>query len=501
MKLFGICRSGRFAGGVFLVLLFFGALFWAREQDPFSRRWFWLKANGWSFQCVAVLPKPVERRPVVIFAHDAGGSLMTDGFVLRQMAEMGLAVVSLEYDQSNGAAFDGQFTSALDYVARQRWADTNALAWVGSSLGAERMKEFASRHPERQPRLMVQLSGAGSGQAGCLSRCNCEMLLIHGDQDQIFPMADTEKEYSLLHSNGVVVELKVMRGLAHGLEPERGVIFRAIGEHCRSRLVDGWKNYHSIAQWEAEAPGLWWFWLPAVAWLAGWFGWRRRPRVVVREKVKLTRVEIVLRGVAVVLGVWAATVTALHLMTPQLEVSGKTISIARRMLVQPKEMADFEALACRPIWQGQKLKTLLDQVELAGYNRGLVNWTVDDTIYREQVLQPVITGKVGERLDWRRPLWEEFYPRIRHESSPADAAQIVVRHLRERVTIADVPGLPQEVPDIWLRQITDETGFEIIYVAALRSVGVPARLGADGHTEFFDGGRWQAAPEPAVVSW
>jgi hypothetical protein len=191
------------------------------------------------------------------------------------------------------------------------------------------------------------------------------------------------------------------------------------------------------------------------------------------------------------------------------------------MLVQEKERADFEALTCRQIWQGQKLKTLLDHVELAAYNRELINWHLDEKIYRDYVLSPVIqrsslplsleasarpgrneektgTFQPSTSLNWRRPLWEEFYPRIRHESSPEDAARIVVRHLRERVTVLDQPNLPHAVPDIWLRQLTDETGFEIIYVAALRSVGVPARLDLSGHAEVFDGGKWQQAPRPVI---
>ena len=104
-------------------------------------------------------------------------------------------------------------------------------------------------------------------------------------------------------------------------------------------------------------------------------------------------------------------------------------------------------------------------------------------------------------MNWRRPLWEEFYPRIRHESSPDDAAKIVVRHLRERVTIAALPNLPHDVPAIWLRQITDEASFEIIYVAALRSVGVPTRLNSQHQAEFWDGTKWDNAPRPLVVSW
>jgi hypothetical protein len=220
----------------------------------------------------------------------------------------------------------------------------------------------------------------------------------------------------------------------------------------------------------------------------------------------LTRREIMLRWSSALLAICALTETAIHLLPPHFAVSVRTLAIARKILVPPKEKADFEWLAEQHIWQGQKLKTLLDHVELAGYNRELINWQLDDKIYRDFVLSPAIelstnNSELSTDLDWRRPLWEEFYPRIRHESSAADAAQIVVRHLRERVTIANIANPPRDVSLIWRRQITDEAGFEIIYVAALRSVGVPARLNANGRAEFWDGSQWSAAPGPAVVSW
>jgi hypothetical protein len=75
-----------------------------------------------------------------------------------------------------------------------------------------------------------------------------------------------------------------------------------------------------------------------------------------------------------------------------------------------------------------------------------------------------------------------------------------VRHLHERVTINNLSNPPREVPEIWLKQITDETGFQIIYVAALRSVGVPARLNVQGLAQFYNGAEWQTAPSPAVKS-
>jgi O-antigen ligase len=208
--------------------------------------------------------------------------------------------------------------------------------------------------------------------------------------------------------------------------------------------------------------------------------------------------EIWLRWVAWMLAIVALVVSALHLVPAHFPVSDRTLAMARKYLVQPKERADFEALAAQTIWHGQKLQVLLDHVELANYNRELINWQLDDTIYRNFVLSPVITGNVDAQFDWRRILWEEFYPRIRHESSPENAATIVARHLRERVTIADVPNLPQDAPTIWLRQITNAKGFQNIYVAALRSVGVPARLGEKGQAEFFDGSRWRIAPRAEV---
>lgn len=293
------------------------------------------------------------------------------------------------------------------------------------------------------------------------------------------------------------------------MEPERGVVFRSIGEYCLTHLTSrdkrprtsAWQDYHSIAEWQAEAPPFWLFCLPAAIWAVGWgiWKWHRKPTLV--ENPRLQRHEVVVRWLAAVLAIWAFAESALHLIPPHFAVSDRTLSIARKILVQPKEKADIGFLAAQPIWLGQKLKTLLDHVELSGYNRELINWQLDDKIYRDFVLSPVITGNSGERFDWRRPLWEEFYPRIRHESSPDDAAKIVVRHLRERVTIAALPNPPREVPAIWLRQITDEAGFQIIYVASLRSVGVPARLDSNGKAEFHDGTNWQPAPSPSVISW
>ena len=481
------------------LLLFLGALFWAKSQDPFSRRWFTLKTEDHtSFNCVAVLPKPLRRYPVILYAHGSSDSLMTDGDALRQMAELGLATVSLDYDQTNPAAFDAQWTALLQHLSRQTWADTNAIAWVGSSLGANLISNYAQNHPSAPPQLLVLISAQGLPQT---PDPRCPVLLIHGDQDEIFPVADTQRLAAALQSNNVPVTLKILPGLSHSLEPEGGVIFRCVGESCLTHLSgpNPWPQYHSLAQWQAGAPPLWPFLLPAGIDIAWRFWVRQKPGA--RPPAAPSKSEILLRCLAVVLALWAGTETALHLATPHFAVSPATLKLARRILVHPKERSAFEYLAAPPVWAGVKLQTLLDHAELAGYNRQLVNWQLDDPLFRDSVLSPVITPHPGERLDWRRPLWEEFYPRIRHETALADAVRIIVRHLRERVTVVSLPNLPHEVPDIWRRQITDPRGFAIIYVAALRSAGVPARLAAPGQTEYWSGEKWQSAPLPVMLEW
>jgi hypothetical protein len=212
----------------------------------------------------------------------------------------------------------------------------------------------------------------------------------------------------------------------------------------------------------------------------------------------LTSWEIALPWLAVILATAALAQTALHLVPPRLGTSERTLSIARKHLVQAKELSDFGFLAANPVWRGKPLKTLLEHVELAHYNRELINWKLDEPGYREFVLSPQIDPTADGELNCRRPLWENFYPRIRREQDPAGAAEIVGRFLRERVTIAQGNGLPSVVAEIWQRQITSERGFEAVYVAAMRSVGVPARLGAPDRAEFWTGAAWQAAPRPLV---
>lgn len=495
---------------VFVSLAFFGAFFWAHSVDPFRRKWFNLKAqitNHKSIEAVSVLPtwrlekprmkpklglSPDERdfgrekisnhrsqianeMPVVIYLHGPEGSLMTSGRPLRQFAELGMATLCMEYDKTNAEAFDQEFSALLAHMTRQKWANTNAVAWVGVDLGAERMVEFARRHPELRPEILIRLSA----------------------QEVTEWKADFSQRN---HKNGWKENLKLKTSVP--FSDDGAVIYRLIAEYCKSALTPE-EPFAGVPE-RKTVPFLVWM-IPAFAWATFCLHRWRRKLHLAREcepYQPLKTWEKALRVVAVVMGAWAATEIGVHLLTPRFAAGDRTMEIARRRLVAPRSITDFDWLSENSAWQGKPLKWLLDSVELSHYNRNeLINWKVEDTIYRDYVMSPDIGRVKDDEPNWRRPLWESFYPRVRHENTPETVAAIVIRFLRERVTITKNFKPKGGITTAWERGITDEAGFERIYVAALRSVGVGSRLNTAGKVEFWTGDHWATAPRPIAASF
>jgi hypothetical protein len=113
------------------------------------------------------------------------------------------------------------------------------------------------------------------------------------------------------------------------------------------------------------------------------------------------------------------------------------------------------------------------------------------------VLSPLF-GNRADALSGAGSSCEAFYPRIRHETNPESAAEVVARFLRERVLVRVTDTGSKSIPEIWASGATDAAGFERIYTAALRSVGIAARMGKDGRAELLSGGQWRPAPRPFV---
>ncbi len=220
------------------------AMAWAHQRDPFERHEFTLQTAGGKVKGMAVLPKPVGKEAVVIYLHGHGESLLSIGNALRQIAELGMAAVGMDYDQANQSNFDAEFVALQDYVARQPWAESNATAWVGFSQGSQWTLSYLARHPERQPQLLVRLSGGWVSDLDRFANTNqapskfirCPVLLVSGANDEIFPVQDTKRLAELLKAAGTDVTLHVVTGQGHTFGMEHDVVIRTMAEYCRDHL-------------------------------------------------------------------------------------------------------------------------------------------------------------------------------------------------------------------------------------------------------------------------
>jgi predicted esterase len=216
------------------------------NRDPAREIRFSLKTEGAALtKATAILPKPNARFPVIIYIHGFGESLASDNMPLRQIAELGLAAVGMEYDQTNQVVFDEQLVALQHFVQRQSWAQSNAVAWVGFGLGAQRMLRFVADDPEIQPQLLVQLSGVWDEELAeklqirstpvrLLKRAS--VLLVHAGNDVNCPLKQATQLAALLQSNGVPVCLRNVPGVGADFGPDRGLIIREAAEYCRSHL-------------------------------------------------------------------------------------------------------------------------------------------------------------------------------------------------------------------------------------------------------------------------
>jgi hypothetical protein len=220
-----------------------------------------------------------------------------------------------------------------------------------------------------------------------------------------------------------------------------------------------------------------------------------------RSNRSYSRAELAFKAVAFVLGSWAVTLTAIHLIVPRMAVNEFTLSMADLFLVRPEWKMDFDFVVQNPLSLGKRLGGILAHAELANLQRHQFYKELDNAIYQEFVVSPIVDRLPLSELDWRRTLWENFYPRIRNEHDPLLAAQIVVRFLREHVGIDDDYPYQVGVETIWIQQMTNGQGFDRIYVAALRSVGIAARLDESHRAELWTGNAWLNAPRPIVESW
>jgi len=188
-------------------------------------------------------------------------------------------------------------------------------------------------------------------------------------------------------------------------------------------------------------------------------------------------------------------VSTAHIALPLLPVTPITLKLARQWNVRPELRADFDWLVSQPEAKNCRPRDLLEHLNLAALQRGQFAASLSENEWREFVLSPWIDG-AGEDIAWRRELWETLYPRIRRETDPGQAATHIARQLSLRLRVYGEGEATFQPCLIWERGTATQSEFRLMSVAALRSIGLPARLNPDRTCEFFNGHDWLLAPRP-----
>lgn len=493
--------SGVRANILLIVLLsLLGGLFASKAVDPYQRIQFTLNVGERRpLRCVALAPKHWKRNPVVLYAQGAGVGCVETGIVLRQFANAGFAAVAMDYTKTNEASFNEEINRVHQYVASQSWADPEAIVWVGSSLGAQRVLSAALQHAGMQPAALVRICGGWieplrryygisspdyPAPAGELRpalqetkrgrRLRCPVLLVHGTADQAFSIQTARELARALAADRTRVELWELRGLDHFLGEKRPVVIRMVAEWCW-RTVSG-NDFPPPSRLRCAS----------LLWLAAYGAWflsatvvwrlvlRLRPSGLRKQPPWLWPLSTVLCFALLIRGV-----------APLLPATRGTIAIARFCLVPPAQRPDLDWLSTQPGCDAHTLGTLSDQLKLAARGKEILHKGLSANDQRAFLLSPSLGGSGLHDFKWRRILWQFFYPRVRTDWLADRAPEIVAQSLRERVgTSLEAPG-GQTVEEMWRLGWAHPRDFERLSVAAMRAAGIAARLGPDGRAEIW----------------
>ena len=480
------------------LVVFVSGLMWASVRDPYKRVEFSVRTNlGGIVKCLGILPKPNGQRPTVILLHGADGNLLDDGDYLRRFAEFGLNAISFEYNPNSEVNFEERFAAVIFYVKARYCARNADPSWVGLDLGAERALRYLMKRPDQQPSIYVGVAHNWGREFYSImpSNITCQIVMLQYRNTDLFR---AQWIHGLHKWERIADRTSLQSGSESGPAPVLPVMIRAVAEYCA--------NYFTLVEpLRGNATSLHVaYWLPSLALLICFLGHlclhSKRSALQVRDPYpRLTNAVFKL---TLVIFSFVTITAGIVVILINLPVSKTSLWFGRNLLASATWREEFDLLATNSLARRGHLRLLLDNAELASYNRRLVNWGCAETLYRNYVLSPVIEPASAPELDWRRDLWEALYPRIRRESDMTSAAKIVVCFLRERVTVSSIATHNERGIDaMWRFGLSDAAGFESLYVAALRAVGIPARLNHVHRTEMWNGNAWQLSPRPPISTW
>jgi uncharacterized protein len=217
--------------GFFMLRRFEAAVTFHPERAAFDGTWraprgaeeVWFKTSdgvrlyGWLFRA-----KTQPAAATVIYFHGNGGNLSYCDWVGTTLAVRGFDVLLFDYrgyGRSEGEPTDergvyADADAAYDFVVRERGVPAERVVLYGQSLGTTAAVDLAARKTCGALVLESGLSSAGDmagaimpwlprfvrgltknrfDSVGKLPRVGCPVLVVHGDRDQIIPVAQGRK--------------------------------------------------------------------------------------------------------------------------------------------------------------------------------------------------------------------------------------------------------------------------------------------------------------------
>jgi len=401
----------------------------------------------------------------------------------------------------------------------------SSICWIGNALGAQSLLDAELTRGTIDSRLSIFLScekpykniemdsvtnmlgfmddspSSPRGANAFESVANPFMLFVQGQNDDIFTPKQVESIAKTLRLYGITAFTTDVAGVGHDLDPDSSLIIRLVGELCKQIVIPNGVSEPISSKVSIRELILCFFTFALIIsiWSTIDGNINSYLQTILRYFIYFykRRKTFIMFVTTVLISLFAVCVIA-----TQLEANGVDVYIVSKTLVPPSQRNAFMHLASITLSEGNSLYTLLNYFKLANYDRSLSNWKLKDNDFDDFVLSPCLDNKQQMQLCWRQHLWELLYPRIKHVQTEEQAATIIVRYLRERITITTEAKRPTEydLVDIFNSQLIDKNGFSMIYVAALRSVGIPAKLNDSGQALFFYKNSWTIAPEPDILS-
>jgi carboxymethylenebutenolidase len=191
------------------------------------------ESGGKSIQMDCFAPNVDSQRfPAVIGLHGSGGGYPVLFGPARLLAAHGFVAYSLHYfDRTGTEVASGRGTvllhapawmktirDALSFVSTQPQVDADSIGLLGISLGAYLSLAVASI--DDRVKAVVDYFGGFPKEMKLFMRRFCPVLILHGEADDVVPVAEAHYIQEIAERSNVPCEMKTYPGVGHGLTPE-----------------------------------------------------------------------------------------------------------------------------------------------------------------------------------------------------------------------------------------------------------------------------------------